>query len=143
LALARSHRDSHHRPRLAVAERARLATPGHDGHGTRHHPGVLALGRLIAALDADVIKTYVELGLGVGVVASIAIDPERDRQLQTLDARHLFEISVTRLAVRRGNWLRGHAIGFIEHFAPQPEPHGGGRGPERPAGAGVVGTHDA
>jgi LysR family cys regulon transcriptional activator len=73
---------------------------------------------VIAAMDADVIKTYVELGLGVGIVASIAIDPERDRQLQALDARHLFEINVTRLAVRRGNWLRGYAFGFIEHFAP-------------------------
>ncbi|MDD2926599.1 MAG: hypothetical protein PHW99_15640, partial [Rhodoferax sp.] len=62
--------------------------------------------------------TYVELGMGVGIVASIALDPERDLGLRTLDARHLFEINLTRLAVRRGTWLRGYAYGFIETFAP-------------------------
>ena len=69
-------------------------------------------------MDADVIKTYVELGMGVGIVASIAVDPERDRLLRMLDARHLFEVNVTRLGVRRGTWLRGYAYSFIETFAP-------------------------
>jgi LysR family cys regulon transcriptional activator len=73
---------------------------------------------VITAMDADVIKTYVELGMGVGIVASIAIDAERDRQLQAIDARHLFPINVTRLAVRRGTLLRGYAFAFIETFAP-------------------------
>jgi LysR family cys regulon transcriptional activator len=73
---------------------------------------------VITAMDADVIKTYVELGMGVGIVASIAIDSDRDNNLRALDARHLFEINVTRLAVRRGNWLRGYAYSFIETFAP-------------------------
>lgn len=73
---------------------------------------------VITAMDADVIKTYVELGMGVGIVASIAVDAERDRHLRALDARHLFEINVTRLAVRRGAWLRGYAYSFIENFAP-------------------------
>jgi LysR family cys regulon transcriptional activator len=73
---------------------------------------------VITAMDADVIKTYVELGMGVGIVASIAIDGDRDRHLRALEARHLFEINVTRLAVRRGNWLRGYAYSFIETFAP-------------------------
>ncbi len=73
---------------------------------------------VITAMDADVIKTYVELGMGVGIVASIAVDAERDRQLQAIDARHLFEINVTRLAVRRGSYLRGYAFSFIENFAP-------------------------
>lgn len=68
-------------------------------------------------MDADVIKTYVELGMGVGIVASIAVDAERDH-LRALEARHLFEITVTRLAVRRGTWLRGYAYSFIENFAP-------------------------
>lgn len=77
------------------------------------HPEVV-----LTAMDADVIKTYVELGMGVGIVASIALDPERDLGLRTLDARHLFEINLTRLAVRRGTWLRGYAYGFIETFAP-------------------------
>ena len=73
---------------------------------------------VLTAMDADVIKTYVELGMGVGIVASIALDPERDQQLRILDARHLFEINLTRLAVRRGTWLRGFTYKFIETFAP-------------------------
>jgi LysR family cys regulon transcriptional activator len=73
---------------------------------------------VLSAMDADVIKTYVELGMGVGIVASIAFDAERDRTLRALDARHLFEINLTRLAVRRGTWLRGYVYAFIEAFAP-------------------------
>ena len=53
-------------------------------------------------MDADVIKTYVELGLGVGIVAAIAVDEERDRHLAAVDARHLFAANMTRLALRRG-----------------------------------------
>jgi len=75
-------------------------------------------GIVLSAMDADVIKTYVELGMGVGIVASIAFDPERDRTLRALDARHLFEVNLTRLAVRRGTWLRGYVYAFIESFAP-------------------------
>ena len=73
---------------------------------------------VLTAMDADVIKTYVELGMGVGIIASIALDAERDRHLSMLDARHLFEINLTRLAIRRGTWLRGYAYRFIETFAP-------------------------
>ncbi|MFO1195056.1 MAG: LysR substrate-binding domain-containing protein [Rhodoferax sp.] len=73
---------------------------------------------VLTAMDADVIKTYVELGMGVGIVASIALDPERDQQLRMRDARHLFEVNLTRLAIRRGNWLRGYVFAFIETFAP-------------------------
>lgn len=73
---------------------------------------------VLTAMDADVIKTYVELGMGVGIVASIAVDPERDRHLRMLDARHLFEVNLTRLAIRRGSWLRGYAYRFIESFVP-------------------------
>ena len=69
-------------------------------------------------MDADVIKTYAELGLGVGIVASIAYDEERDRNLQALDAGHLFEVNMTRLAFRRGAFLRGYVYAFIETFAP-------------------------
>ncbi len=77
------------------------------------HPNVV-----LTAMDADVIKTYVELGMGVGIIASIALDPQRDSQLRMLDARHLFEINLTRLAIRRGTWLRGYVYSFIETFAP-------------------------
>ena len=73
---------------------------------------------VLTAMDADVIKTYVELGMGVGIIASIALDTERDAQLRMLDARHLFEINLTRLAIRRGTWLRGYTYSFIETFAP-------------------------
>ncbi len=73
---------------------------------------------VLEAMDADVIKTYVELGLGVGIVAAIAHDEERDRHLVALDARHLFAANMTRLAVKRGSWLRDYVYGFIEIFAP-------------------------
>jgi LysR family cys regulon transcriptional activator len=72
----------------------------------------------LVAMDADVIKTYVELGMGVGIVASIAYDEERDRLLAALDARHLFAANMTRLAVRRGTYLRDYAYDFIRAFAP-------------------------
>lgn len=73
---------------------------------------------VLTAMDADVIKTYVELGMGVGIVASIAVDAERDRHLRLLDAGHLFEVNITRLGLRRGAWLRGYAYRFIESFVP-------------------------
>jgi LysR family cys regulon transcriptional activator len=72
---------------------------------------------VLTAMDADVIKTYVELGLGVGIVASIAFDEQRDRELRALDARHLFAINLTKLAVRRGSFLRSYVYDFIETFA--------------------------
>jgi LysR family cys regulon transcriptional activator len=74
---------------------------------------------VLTALDSDVIKTYVELGLGVGILASMGFDPKRDRGLQAIDASHLFESSTTRLGIRRGAWLRGYAYEFIELFAPR------------------------
>ena len=73
---------------------------------------------VLTAMDADVIKTYVELGMGIGIVASIALDEERDRGLRILDAGHLFAVNVTRLGLRKGAWLRGYAYSFVELFAP-------------------------
>lgn len=72
---------------------------------------------VLSAMDADVIKTYVELGLGVGIVASIAFDEERDRNLRAIDARELFGFNLTKLAVRRGSFLRSYVYDFIETFA--------------------------
>jgi LysR family cys regulon transcriptional activator len=72
---------------------------------------------VLSAMDADVIKTYVELGLGVGIVASIAYDEDRDRHLRAIDARHLFAVNMTRLAIRRGTWLRAYVYDFIQTFA--------------------------
>jgi len=74
---------------------------------------------VLTAFDADVIKTYVELGLGVGIMAKMAFNPKRDRHLRAIDASHLFPSSTTRLGVKRGAWLRGFAYDFIELFAPQ------------------------
>jgi LysR family cys regulon transcriptional activator len=74
---------------------------------------------VLTALDSDVIKTYVELGLGVGIIAQMAYDPTRDTQFDKLDAAHLFAASTTRLALRRGVYLRGFVYEFITLFAPQ------------------------
>ena len=74
---------------------------------------------VLTALDADVIKTYVELGTGVGIVAQMAWDPVRDKGLVKLDASHLFAPSTTRLALRRNVFLRGYVYAFIALFAPK------------------------
>ena len=73
---------------------------------------------VLSAMDADVIKTYVELGMGVGIVAAIAFDPERDRHLRAIEARNLFRLNMTRLAFRRDAFLRSYVYAFIETFAP-------------------------
>jgi len=78
----------------------------------------LELNLVLTAMDADVIKTYVELGLGVGIVASIAFDEERDRNLRAIDAGQLIAINLTKLAVRRGSFLRSYVYDFIATFAP-------------------------
>ena len=70
------------------------------------------------AADADVIKTYVKLGLGVGIVASMAYDPERDSSLVAIPADHLFGFSTTKIGFRRGTFLRSYMYDFIELFAP-------------------------
>ena len=72
----------------------------------------------ITALDSDVIKTYVGLGLGVGIVASMAYDPVADAPLVGIDASHLFESSTAHVGVRRGAYLRRSTYDFIELFAP-------------------------
>lgn len=73
---------------------------------------------VFTAADADVIKTYVRLGMGVGIVASMAYDPELDSDLVSIGAGHLFDHSVTRIGFRRGILLRGYMYDFIELFAP-------------------------
>ena len=73
---------------------------------------------VFTAADADVIKTYVKLGIGVGIVASMAFDPEIDNELIAIDASHLFESSTTKIGLRRGTFLRGFMYEFIELFAP-------------------------
>ncbi|WP_330926894.1 HTH-type transcriptional regulator CysB [Candidatus Sororendozoicomonas aggregata] len=73
---------------------------------------------VFTAADADVIKTYVRLNLGVGIIAKMAYDPDLDSDLIPLNADHLFEPSVTKIGFRRGTFLRGFMHDFIEKFAP-------------------------
>lgn len=69
---------------------------------------------VMSALDADVIKAYVELGLGIGIVASMAYYAERDTNLSLSESEHLFRLNTTLIGVRRGHYLRGYAYKFIE-----------------------------
>lgn len=79
----------------------------------------LAPNVVLSALDSDVIKTYVELGMGIGIVAQMAYDATKDGHFEMLDASHLFAASTTRLALRRGVFLRGFVYEFITLFAGQ------------------------
>jgi LysR family cys regulon transcriptional activator len=72
----------------------------------------------LTARDSDVIKTYVRLGLGVGIVASVAIEPQHDADLVVLDASHLFPIHTTWIGFRRGTLLRNFAYDFMQLFGP-------------------------
>lgn len=74
---------------------------------------------VMSALDADVIKSYVELDLGIGIIASVAFSPERDTALQLLESSHLFLENQTKLAVRKGHLLRRYAYRFIEGCSPE------------------------
>jgi LysR family cys regulon transcriptional activator len=78
---------------------------------------------MLTAIDSDVIKTYVELGLGVGIIAEMAFDPLRDTALASVPAAHLFEANTTRLAFRRDAWLRGYEYELIELLAPNLNRH--------------------
>jgi len=73
---------------------------------------------VLTAMDSDVIQQYVSLGLGVGLVASMAVEKDRTDGLCAISAAHLFATNVTRLAVRRGAYLRSYTYEFIQRFAP-------------------------
>jgi LysR family cys regulon transcriptional activator len=73
---------------------------------------------LLEAIDADVIKTYVELGLGVGIIAGMAYDAERDKGLRAIPVGHLFGTNVSRVALKQGAYLRGYVYTFIELLTP-------------------------
>lgn len=72
----------------------------------------------MTALDADVIKAYVELGMGVGIIASMAFEPGRDQGLVKLATKGLFEPSTSSIAIRRGRFLRSYVYRFIELCSP-------------------------
>jgi LysR family transcriptional regulator, cys regulon transcriptional activator len=101
-----------------------IITYEHDFTGRGHVDEAFEkIGRLpdvvLTAIDADVIKTYVELGMGVGIVAAMAYDPKRDSELVALDTQQLFKASTTRVGLRKGAILRAYAYRLIEMFAPQ------------------------
>jgi LysR family cys regulon transcriptional activator len=74
---------------------------------------------VMSALDADVIKTYVELGMGIGIIASMAFNPAKDTDLRLLNCEHLFEANTTYIALRHGHYLRSYAYRFIELCSPR------------------------
>ncbi|MFZ6759714.1 CysB family HTH-type transcriptional regulator [Undibacterium sp. Ji50W] len=73
---------------------------------------------LLEAIDADVIKTYVELGMGVGIIAGMAFDTERDRNLRAIPVGHLFGMNISRVAIKQGAYLRSYIYTFIELLNP-------------------------
>ena len=73
---------------------------------------------VFTATDADVIKTYVRMGLGIGVIATMAYEPEKDGDLVAINAAHLFAPSTTKIGFRKGVFLRSYMYDFIERFAP-------------------------
>ena len=94
---------------------------------------------VLTAMDSDVIQQYVSLGLGVGLVASMATEHSRQNCLRSIEVSHLLASNVTRLAIRRGAYLRSYTFDFILQFAPQlkrediiealqAEPHSNGGG---------------
>jgi len=72
---------------------------------------------VMSALDADVIKTYVELGMGVGIVNDVAYDAERDYRLKQIKT-DIFGVNTTWIAVRKGHLLRGYGYEFISLCSP-------------------------
>ncbi|PWC12669.1 HTH-type transcriptional regulator CysB [Brenneria roseae subsp. americana] len=73
---------------------------------------------VFTATDADVIKTYVRLGLGVGVIANMAVDPQIETDLVTINANSIFSYSTTKIGFRRSTFLRSYMYDFIQRFAP-------------------------
>lgn len=73
---------------------------------------------VLEAIDADVIKTYVELGLGVGIMADIAFNAERDKHLRAMPVGHLFGTNLTRVALKQGAYLRSYVYTLVELLSP-------------------------
>src|SRR6185436_19352698 len=72
----------------------------------------------LTARDADVIKTYVRLGMGIGIVADVAMDPQADADLLSIDASHLFPVHTTWVGFMRGSLLRSYMYDFLQMLAP-------------------------
>jgi LysR family cys regulon transcriptional activator len=103
----------------------------------------LEINMVLSAMDADVIKTYVELGMGVGIIAAIAYDEQRDGHLAAIDARHLFASNMTRLALRRGAFSARLCLRVRREFRVTADPRGDRTGDGRPAGGRVRNLNSA
>ena len=73
---------------------------------------------VLAAVDADVIKTYVRLGLGIGIIADMAISKNQDSDLVAFNAKHIFGITTSQIAIKKGKYIKPYIYPFIELFAP-------------------------
>lgn len=112
-----------HAPSLKELSTFPIVTYNTEFAGRRHIDAAFAKERLqpdviLTAIDSDVIKTYVGLGLGVGIIASMAYDEQRDQDLVAVDASHLFPTNTTFVAIRKHAYLRDFAFDFIASFAP-------------------------
>jgi LysR family cys regulon transcriptional activator len=101
-----------------------IITYDQDFTGRSHIDAAFAAAGLVpdvvlTAIDADVIKTYVEIGMGIGIVAAMAVDPKKDTELVRIDTGEMFEANTTRIGLRKGAFLRAYAYKLIEMFAPQ------------------------
>jgi len=74
---------------------------------------------MLTAIDADVIKTYVSLNMGIGLIAEMAYDSTKDNPMVSKDVSHLFPLSTTYIGIRRDNFLRKYTSDFIQMFIPQ------------------------
>ncbi|HUH39818.1 MAG TPA: CysB family HTH-type transcriptional regulator [Castellaniella sp.] len=72
---------------------------------------------VLEAIDADVVKTYADIGLGIGIIAGVAFDPRRDKTLVGLPAGHLFGQHTTSVAIKRGVFLRDYVYVLLEMLA--------------------------
>jgi len=73
---------------------------------------------VLTAVDADVIKTYVRLGLGIGIIADMAYRPEQDKDLRVINVKYLFGISTSQIAIKKDRYIKPNVYPFIEMFAP-------------------------
>jgi LysR family cys regulon transcriptional activator len=108
---------------LKAISRYPLITLDIGSHGQQQMHDLFARSGLkpnivFAGVDVDVIKAFVEAGLGIAVLSRLAFEPGRDAKLRALDVDHLFEAHAGCLAIRRNHYLRGYAYGFIEMLAP-------------------------
>ena len=74
---------------------------------------------MLTAIDADVIKTYVSLNMGIGLIAEMAFDASTDHPMVSRDVSHLFPLSTTYIGIRRENFLRKYTSDFIRMFIPK------------------------